>query len=60
MAVFRILLAVAVTLGRLLPFLIVAGALFLLWRRSAGEKKGPDFKGPVYTVDYEEIEDEEG
>ena len=36
MAVFRILLAVAVTLGRLLPFLIVAAALFLLWRR--GEK----------------------
>ena len=34
MAVFRILLAVAVTLGRLLPFLIVAAALFLLWRRS--------------------------
>ena len=64
MAVLRILLAVVMTLGRLLPFLIVGVLLFLLWRRSVRrgkdpEFKGPEFKGPVYTVDYKEVEDEE-
>lgn len=59
MAVLRILLAVVMTLGRLLPFLIAAALLFLLWRRSVRKGREPDFKGPVYTVDYEEIRDEE-
>lgn len=59
MAVLRILLAVAMTLGRLLPFLIVGVLLFLLWRRSVRRGEDPEFKGPVYTVDYEEVEDEE-
>lgn len=64
MAIVRILMAVAMTLGRLLPFLIVGVLLFLLWRRSVRrgkdpEFKGPEFKGPVYTVDYKEVEDEE-
>lgn len=59
MAVLRILLAVVMTLGRLLPFLVVGLLLFLLWRRSARKGEGPEFKGPVYTVDYEEVEDEE-
>ena len=40
-------------------FLIVAAALFLLWRRSVRKGEDPEFKGPVYTVDYEEVEDEE-
>ncbi len=59
MAVLRILLAVVMTLGRLLPFLIVGLLLFLLWRRSVRKGEDPEFKGPVYTVDYEEVEDEE-
>ena len=59
MAVLRILLAVAMVLGRLLPFLIVGSLLFLLWRRSARKGEDPKFKGPVYTVDYEEVEDDE-
>ena len=59
MAVLRILPAVVMTLGRLLPFLVVGLLLFLLWRRSVRKGEGPEFKGPVYTVDYEEVEDEE-
>lgn len=59
MAIVRILMAVVMTLGRLLPFLIVGVLLFLVWRRSVRRGKDPDFKGPVYTVDYEEVEDEE-
>lgn len=59
MAVVRILFAVVMTLGRLLPILIVGVLLFLLWRRSVRKGEDPEFKGPVYTVDYEEVEDEE-
>lgn len=59
MAVLRILLAVVMVLGRLLPFLIVGVLLFLLWRRSVRKGEDPEFKGPVYTVDYQEVEDEE-
>ncbi|MCI8819011.1 MAG: hypothetical protein HFG04_07675 [Oscillibacter sp.] len=59
MAVLRILLAVVMTLGRLLPFLVVGALLFFLWRRSVRKGEDPEFKGPVYTVDYEEVEDEE-
>ncbi len=58
MAVLRILLAVVMVLGRLLPFLIVGVLLFLLWRRSVRKGEDPEFKGPVYTVDYEEVEDD--
>nr|WP_326127089.1 hypothetical protein [uncultured Oscillibacter sp.] len=58
MAVLRILLAVVMVLGRLLPFLIVGVLLFLLWRRSVRKGENPEFKGPVYTVDYEEVEDD--
>lgn len=60
MAVFRILLAAAMVLGRLLPFLIVGVLLFFLWRRSVRKGEDPEFKGPVYTVDYKEVEDEDG
>ena len=59
MALVRILMAVVMTLGRLVPFLIVGVLLFLLWRRSVRKGEDPEFKGPVYTVDYEEVEDEE-
>lgn len=59
MAIVRILMAVVMTLGRLLPFLIVGALLFFLWRRSVRRGEDPEFKGPVYTVDYEEVEDGE-
>lgn len=59
MAIVRILMAVVLVLGRLLPFLILGVLLFLLWRRSVRRGKDPEFKGPVYTVDYKEVKDEE-
>ena len=59
MAVLRILLAVVMTLGRLLPFLIVGVLLFLVRWRSVRKGAGPKFRGPVYPVEYEEVEDEE-
>lgn len=59
MAIVRILMAVVMVLGRLLPFLIVGALLFFLWRRSVRRGEDPEFKGPVYTVDYKEVEDEE-
>ncbi len=40
MAVLRILLAVVMTLGRLLPFLVVGALLFFLWRRSVRKGEG--------------------
>ena len=59
MAIVRILMAVVMVLGRLLPFLIVGALLFFLWRRSVRRGEDPEFKGPVYTVDYEEVDDGE-
>lgn len=59
MALVRILMAAVMVLGRLLPFLIVGVLLFFLWRRSVRRGEDPEFKGPVYTVDYEEVEDGE-
>ena len=59
MAIVRILMAVVMVLGRLLPSLIVGALLFFLWRRSVRRGEDPEFKGPVYTVDYEEVEDGE-
>lgn len=57
MAVVRILLALVMTLARVIPFLLVALVVFLLWRRSRRQGDGPDFKGPVVTVDYEVVDD---
>lgn len=59
-----------VVLRLALPLLIVAAvvlALRALYRRSHGQTqhtthqktKEPEFDGPVYTVDYEEVDDPE-
>lgn len=58
MAVLRIVLALVMTLARVIPFLLVALVVFLLWRRSKRQADAPDFKGPVYTVDYTVVEDD--
>lgn len=60
MAVLRIALALVMVLARVIPFLIVAALLVLLWRRSARRRQGPEFKGPVVTVDYKEVKDGDG
>ena len=56
----RGLLLVLMLLARLLPFLIVAALLIFLWRRSVRKRRGPDFQGPVYTVDYKVVDEDEG
>lgn len=60
MALVRILMTAVMVLGRLLPFLVVGVLLFFLWRRSVRRGEDPEFKGPVYTVDYKEVKDEDG
>ena len=60
MALLRIALAAVMVLGRLLPFLIVGVLLFLLRRRSLRKGEGPEFKGPVITVDYEDVPEKDG
>lgn len=59
MPFLSVLLKIILVLARLLPFLIVAVIVFLLWRRSARKSKDPDFEGPVYTVDYRVVDDDE-
>ena len=58
MAVLRIVLALVMTAARLIPFLLAALLVFLLWRRSRRQDGTPEFKGPVVTVDYTEVEDD--
>ena len=40
----------------------VIAVVIFLWRRSrrggTSQSKEPDFDGPVYTVDYEEVDDD--
>lgn len=56
---------------RFLPFLLLAVPLLWLWKRRSGERKTtetpkassgksyhPHFHGPVYTVDYREVDEE--
>lgn len=62
LGIFRMLLGILMVLVRLaVPILVIAVVIYL-WRRSkrggASAFKGPDFDGPVYTVDYEEVKDD--
>ena len=48
------------------PILVIICLILLLRRlrrgasrRSSGEPREPEFDGPVYTVDYEEVQDPE-
>lgn len=56
---FMVALRVAV------PILVVAVVVFLLWRSRrertgrAAKEQEPEFHGPVYTVEYEDVKEEE-
>ena len=61
LGIFRVLFTVLLLAVRLaLP----AAVVWLLWRlykrRREGAPREPDFDGPVYTVDYEEVDEKEG
>ena len=44
----------------LIPVLLLILVIRWLWRRSESAKKDePHFKGPVYTVDYKEVKDDD-
>ena len=62
LGIFRMLLGIFMVLVRLaVPILVIAVVIYL-WRRSrrggTSSSKEPDFDGPVYTVDYEEVDDD--
>lgn len=71
MGLFRMLGALVMLLLRFAPVVLVAAAVLrLLWKRrrpsgDVGEKpprkerRGPRFTGPVYTVDYKEVREQD-
>ena len=59
MGFVRVLLLAVMLLARLLPFLLIAFLVIWLWRRSVRKGKDPDFDGPVVTVDYKVVDDED-
>ena len=69
LGIFRLLLGFLALALRLAGPIALIVVLVVLYRRSKGasaEQPGqetpeePEFKGPVYTVDYEEVDDEDG
>ena len=65
LGLFRMLLAEVMLLVRLaVPILVIVLVIWLLRRRKSRRDEGtpsggPKFDGPVYTVDYEDVEDEQ-
>ena len=67
LGIFRLLLSLVMLALRLAVPIAVIVVLVMLYRRSKGggqprqeKPKEPEFKGPVYTVDYEEVEEDDG
>ena len=67
LGIFRLLLSFLALALRLAVPIAVIVVLVVLYRRSKGasveqprqeQPKEPEFKGPVYTVDYEEVDDD--
>ena len=68
LGIFRLLLGFLTLALRLAVPIAVIVALVVLYRRSKGvsaeqpgqeKPKEPEFKGPVYTVDYKEADEDE-
>ena len=65
LGIFRLLLSFLALALRLAVPIAVIVVLVILYRRSKGggqprqeKPQEPEFKGPVYTVDYEEVDDD--
>ena len=66
LGIFRLLFGfLALALRLTVPIALIV-ALVVLYRRSKGggqprqeKPREPEFKGPVYTVDYEEVDEDE-
>ena len=68
LGIFRLLLSLVMLVLRLAVPIALIVALVMLYRRSKGvsaeqpgqeKPKEPEFKGPVYTVDYKEVDEDE-
>ena len=70
LTIFRLFGSFFMVMLRFLPILLLLLPLFRRWRkqrsgdgetpeRKARKEKSPDFDGPVYTVDYREVREEE-
>ena len=68
LGIFRLLLSLVMLVLRLAVPIAVIVVIVVLYRRSKGVQTGrprqekpkePEFDGPVYTVDYEEVDDDE-
>ena len=66
LGIFRLLLSFLMLALRLAVPIAVIVVLVVLYRRSKGggqprqeKPKEPEFKGPVYTVDYKEVDEDE-
>ena len=68
LGIFRLLLGFLTLALRLAVPIAIVVVLVVLYRRSKGVQTGqpkrekpkePEFKGPVYTVDYEEVDEDE-
>ena len=68
LGIFRLLLSLVMLVLRLAVPIAVIVVFVVLYRRKTGahterprqeKPKEPEFDGPVYTVDYEEVDDDE-
>ena len=68
LGIFRLLFSLLMLALRLAVPVAIIVVIVVLYRRSKGtsaeqprqeQPKEPEFDGPVYTVDYEEVEDDE-
>ena len=69
LGIFRVLFSLVMLALRLAVPIVIIVVLVVLYRRKTGahterprqeKPKEPEFDGPVYTVDYEEVEEDDG
>ena len=68
LGIFRLLFSLLMLALRLAVPIVIIVVIVMLYRRKAGvhteqprqeQTKEPEFDGPVYTVDYEEVDEDE-
>ena len=68
LGIFRLLLSLVMLVLRLAVPIVIIVVIVVLYRRKTGahteqppqeKPKEPEFDGPVYTVDYEEVDEED-
>ena len=68
LGIFRVLFSLLMLALRLAVPIVIIVVIVVLYRRSKGtsaeqprqeQPKEPEFDGPVYTVDYEEVDEDE-